>query len=62
MLSLSEIEKRHHGCFLVLRWVSLENLIGELVVLLREFKRDAGIVFRCITVLRPSILAIEELR
>jgi hypothetical protein len=61
MLALSEVEDRHDGCFLVLGWVSLENLLDELVVLLSELERDAGIVIWGITVLQSQLSAFEEL-
>ena len=51
MLSLAQIQKGHHGCLFVLGWVAFQDLIDELVVLLRELEGDAGIVLRGISVL-----------
>lgn len=51
MLSLSEIQDGHHGRFLVLGRVSLEDLIDELVVLFGKLERKAGIVVGRVAVL-----------
>lgn len=51
MLSLSKVEYRHNGSFLVLWWVALQDLFDDLVVLLGEFKWDIGIVFWRVSVL-----------
>ena len=51
MLSLTEVENGHDGSFLVLWWVSFENLIYELLVLGGEFEGDAGVVIGRIAVL-----------
>jgi hypothetical protein len=48
---LAKIKKGHDGCFLVLWWIALEDLVDELGVLLSELERDVGIVFRTISVL-----------
>jgi hypothetical protein len=40
MLSLSQIEQWHDGRFLVLRWVSSQNLLDERLILRREFEWD----------------------
>ena len=52
MLSLSEIEERHDSGFLVLWWVSFEDLSDELIVLLGEFEGSIRIVLGCISMLR----------
>jgi hypothetical protein len=50
-LSLSQIQQRHDGSLLVLRRVSLQDLIDELVVLLGELEWDAGVVLGSIAML-----------
>jgi hypothetical protein len=57
VLPLSEIQERHDCRLFVLGRVALENLLNELVVLLSEVERNAGIVIRCISVLveTPSV-------
>lgn len=45
VLSLANVEQRHHRSLLVLRRVALENFIDEAEVLVGEFERDGGIVF-----------------
>jgi hypothetical protein len=44
MLSLSEIEDWHDSGLFVLGRVAFEDLVNELVVLLRELKGDVRIV------------------
>lgn len=44
VLPLSEVEDGHDGGFLVLRGVSAENLLDELIVLWRKLKGDRGII------------------
>jgi hypothetical protein len=56
MLSLSEIQKGHHGCLLVLGRVAFEDLIDELVVLLCELEGNAGIVLGGISMLGLELL------
>lgn len=51
MLTLSEIQNRHNSSLFVLRWISLENLSDQLLVLCCEFERDRGIVFGRVSVL-----------
>ena len=51
MLSLSEIEDWHDSGLLVLGRVAFEDLVNELVVLLRELKGDVRIVFGGISML-----------
>jgi hypothetical protein len=50
-LSLAQIKKWHNGSLLVLRRVALKNFFNSLLVVLVEFKRNAGIVLRCVTML-----------
>lgn len=54
MLALAEIEDRHNGSLLVLRWVALEDLGDELLILGVELERDVGVVVRGIAVLLSS--------
>jgi len=61
MLSLSEIQKGHHSCLFVLGRVAFQDLIDELVVLLCELERDAGIVLRGISMLESKLLVTAEL-
>jgi len=58
MLSLSEVQDRHHGRFLVLGRVALEDFFNELVVLLRELERDVRIVLRGVSVLDKELLEL----
>jgi len=51
MLSLSQVQKGHHGCLFVLGRIAFQDLIYELVVLLRELEGNAGVVLRGISVL-----------
>jgi len=44
-----------------LGWISLEDLIDELVVLLGKLEGDAGIVDRGVPMLRKELLASAEL-
>lgn len=61
VLPLPEVEKRHHGRLLVLRRVTLEDLVDELVVLLGELEGDAGIVDGSISMLQLDAVSICEL-
>jgi hypothetical protein len=61
MLPLSEIENWHHGRFLVLWWIALQNLIDELVILLRELEGNASIIIRRIAVLKYGTLVSLQL-
>jgi hypothetical protein len=54
ILSLAEIQKRHNSRLLVLRRVALENFFDSLLVVLVEFKRNAGIVLWCVAMLYPK--------
>lgn len=56
MLSLSKIQKGHHGRLFVLGRIALEDLVYELVVLLRELERYGGVVLRRIPVLELQLL------
>ena len=44
MLPLAEIEQRHHGGLLVLRWVAGEHLLDKLLILRRELEGDGRVV------------------
>lgn len=59
MLSLSEVQQWHHSSFLVLRGVSFEDLIDELVVLLRELEWYACIILGAIAMLEEILLVCE---
>lgn len=54
MLALAEIEKRHHGGFLVLRGIALEDFGHELLVDGIEFKRNLRVIVRGISVLEKN--------
>ena len=51
VLALAEVQEGHHGRFLVLRWVALDDLVDEALVLGGEFEGDGGVVVVCIPVL-----------
>jgi hypothetical protein len=51
MLSLSEVQQRHHGGLFILAGVSTEYLLDELLILLVELERNGEIVFGGIAVL-----------
>jgi len=59
VLSLAEIEEWHDGGLFVLRWVSGEDLLDELLILGVEFERDVEVVFWVVTVLRTSLASCE---
>jgi hypothetical protein len=40
VLALTEVEQRHNGGLLVLRGVAGDNLLDELLILLRELERN----------------------
>jgi hypothetical protein len=61
VLALAEIEKRHHGGFLVLGRVSLEDLGHELLILGGEFKRDVWVVVGGVSVLEYKRLVRNRL-
>lgn len=52
VLALSEVEQWHDGGLLVLRGVSAEHFLDELLILLVELERGVGIVFGGIAVLQ----------
>ena len=52
VLALAQVEKRHHGRFLVLRRVALEDLGDELLVGGVELKGDLRVVLRAVSVLK----------
>ena len=54
MLALAEIEKRHHGGFLVLWGVALEDFGDELLVDGIELKGNLQVILRGISVLRKT--------
>jgi hypothetical protein len=51
VLALAEVEERHHGGFLVLRRVALEDLGDDGLVGGREFEGDVGVVVGGVAVL-----------
>jgi hypothetical protein len=51
VLALAEVQQGHDGSLLVLGRVALEDLIGDLEVLLGELERDARVVVRLVAVL-----------
>lgn len=57
MLALTKVEDRHHSSLLVLRWVSLEDLSDDGLILLIEFERNIGVVVGGVAVLvePPSV-------
>jgi hypothetical protein len=58
VLALAEIKKRHDGGLLVLRGVSGDDLLDELLVLGSELEGDRGVVLRRIAVLQ-AVLAVQ---
>jgi len=54
MLPLTQIQQRHGCGLLVLRRVSLQNLIDETEVLFGKFEGNRGVVVRCVSVLPRS--------
>jgi hypothetical protein len=54
MLPLSKVQYGHDGRLLVLWWISLEDLIDELVVLRSELERDLRIVLGGISMLEVT--------
>jgi hypothetical protein len=61
VLTLPEIEDRHHGGFLVLWGVAFEDFLDELLVLRREFEGDGRIVFGGIAMLEEERYVREML-
>lgn len=55
VLALAEVEQRHNGGLLVLRWVPRDNLLDEFLVLSGEFERNFGIVLGSITMLSRTL-------
>ena len=51
MLALAKIEEWHHGGFLILGRVSLEDLVDQSAVLFGEFEGNGGVIFGCVAVL-----------
>jgi hypothetical protein len=44
MLALAQVEQRHHGCLLVLRRVTLEDLGDDGLILRGELEGNVGVV------------------
>jgi hypothetical protein len=61
MLSLSEIQQGHHGCLFVLRWVALQDLIDEPVVLLCKLEGNVGVVLGGISMLESKLSVAARL-
>lgn len=55
MLPLSEIQQWHHSSFLVLWGVAFQDLLDELVILLRELEWDASIIVGRVTMLIHAV-------
>ena len=55
MLPLAEVEERHHGCFLILWGIPLEDFLDEAVVLFGELERNRGIVVLGVTMLKLQL-------
>lgn len=53
MLALAEIQQRHDRGLLILRWIALQDLIDEPLVLRSEVERDARVVLWCVAMLDP---------
>ena len=51
MLTLAEVEEGHHGGFLVLRGVALEDFLHHELVLGAELEWDGGVVVGGVSVL-----------
>jgi hypothetical protein len=54
VLALAKIQQGHDGGLLVLRGVAGDNLLDELLILLRELEWDRGVVLGRIAVLRAA--------
>lgn len=61
VLALSEVEQRHDSGFLVLRGVSCEDFLDELLILGVELERDARVVFGRVTVLEGLSVHVPEM-
>ena len=55
MLSLPEVEQRHHCRFLVLARVSAQDLLDELLICSVELERDIEVVFGGVAVLSEPL-------
>jgi hypothetical protein len=51
MLPLAEIKEGHNGSFLVLWWITFEDLFYEPLILWGEFEGDGGVIVVGISVL-----------
>lgn len=51
VLALAQVEQRHHGSFLVLRWVPPQNLGHYGLIFRRESEGYSGVVVECVAVL-----------
>lgn len=58
MLALAKVQQGHHGRLLVLRRVALEDLIGEIKVLLGELEREGRVVDGTVSVLHGELSMI----
>lgn len=57
-LSLSQVEERHDGGFLVLGWVARQDLFDDGLVLGGELEGDGGVVFGGVAVLGELLVLI----
>ena len=61
MLTLTEVEERHDGCFLVLGWVAFEDFANDLLVDIVEGEGEARVVVFGVAVLEKFLLVpVEE--
>lgn len=51
MLTLAEVEEGHDGSLFVLRWIALEDLLDEALILGCEFELNRGVVVICVPML-----------
>jgi len=55
MLPLPQVQKGHHGCLFVLGRIAFQDLIYELVVLLRELEGNTSIVLGSVSMLELKL-------
>lgn len=55
VLALAEVEQRHDGGLFVLRGVSRDDFLDELLILRREREGDLGVVLRRVAVLERAL-------
>lgn len=60
VLALTEVKQRHHGGFLVLRRVALEDLGDEFFIGGVEFEGDGGIINGGVSMLGGAIVKLKE--